>query len=177
MVEKIKASYSDGVAKDNRIIRPVDIDRLVDDINAEFATLTTENILEANPETDTAFTFNAGVSNENGEIKPYKSYVAMLEQSGNTAAPTVVALLENNLSAPIVWTRVGVGAYEGTLTGAFTANKTALFINMPPQEIGSEVIVSFQKTNANVIYIDVFEADGSTPSEGFKATVEVRVYN
>jgi hypothetical protein len=45
-------------------------------------------------------------------------YRALLTQAG-TAAPTAI-VLQNTLSGDIVWTRLGVGEYKGTLTGAFT---------------------------------------------------------
>jgi len=54
-----------------------------------------------------------------------KVYRAILTQAG-TAAPTAT-VLENSLGGTVVWTRLGVGSYQGALTGAFTANKT--FIN------------------------------------------------
>jgi len=51
-----------------------------------------------------------------------KRYVALLTQTG-TDAP-VATVLTNTLSGPIVWTYNDVGSYTGTLTGAFTADKT-----------------------------------------------------
>lgn len=123
---------------------------------------------------EAAFT---SVTNSNGLIKPYKSYVAQLEAPADGNDPVVVNLFENNLSGNITWESVGMGQYEGTLTGAFTNNKTVLFINMPPREISTEVVVSFQRTNTDLIYINVFEEDGNTSIDGFKATIEVRVYN
>jgi len=126
--------------------------------------------------TATATTFSGGVSNQNGLIKPFKSYVAQLDQPGDTSAP-VATVMENNLGGAIVWTRTGVGEYLGTLTGAFTVNKTAPDINMLPLEIGSEVVPSFKRASANTMTLNVYEADGSTPSEGFTATVFITVYN
>lgn len=52
----------------------------------------------------------------------YKVYRALLTQSGGDA-PTV-QVIDNELSAAIVWTRSSSGVYYGTLAGAFTANKT-----------------------------------------------------
>jgi hypothetical protein len=153
------------------------INWLIDQINAGATPAPTfQSVTDAGATTTDAITA-ASITTNNGVVKPYKAYVAQLEQSGNTAAPTIIATFENNLSGAIVWTRTGVGAYSGTLTGAFTANKTALFINMPPNEVGSGVTASFQRQDANVINLDIFEADGSTPNEGFKAIVEIRVYN
>jgi len=56
----------------------------------------------------------------------YKSYVALLTQSG-TSAPTVT-ILENTLGT-IVWTRLSAGNYYGTLSDAFVAGKTIIVGN------------------------------------------------
>ena len=50
-----------------------------------------------------------------------KKYVALLTQVG-TGAP-VATVLENTIGN-IVWARSATGLYTGTLTGAFTVNKT-----------------------------------------------------
>ena len=58
----------------------------------------------------------------NGDpVVRYKKYIALMTQTG-TAAPTVV-VLENTIG-DIVWTRASTGLYRGTLTGAFTLDKT-----------------------------------------------------
>lgn len=54
--------------------------------------------------------------------RTYKIYRALITQT-STNAPTVV-VLQNELSAAVVWTRDSTGTYFGTLTGAFTENKT-----------------------------------------------------
>jgi len=51
-----------------------------------------------------------------------KRYIATLTQA-STAAP-VATVLENGLSAAVVWTRSASGVYLGTLAAAFTAGKT-----------------------------------------------------
>lgn len=53
---------------------------------------------------------------------PCLKYVALLTQSG-TDAP-VATVLENTLGGTVVWTRNSLGQYFGTLSGAFTENKT-----------------------------------------------------
>ena len=54
-------------------------------------------------------------------LPTYKKYIALITQT-STSAPTVVEI--ENTIGPIIWTRTAVGEYEGTLTGAFTNNKT-----------------------------------------------------
>jgi len=51
-----------------------------------------------------------------------KCYKAFIAQTG-TAAPTMT-VINNDLSAAIVWTRSSAGVYVGTLAGAFLAAKT-----------------------------------------------------
>ena len=72
-----------------------------------------------------------------------KSYNASLVQTG-TNAP-VATVMSNGLSAAIAWTREGVGVYVGTLTGAFTANKTSVIVQSnqltsPSMEAGGEQV-------------------------------------
>ena len=55
----------------------------------------------------------------------YDVYTAILTQTG-TSAPTAT-VLENTLGGTVVWTYNAEGSYIGTLTGAFTADKTAIF--------------------------------------------------
>ncbi len=69
--------------------------------------------------------FEVEWADQEGGSVPYLVYRALLTQSGTDAPEAVV--LENTLGGTVVWTRLGVGSYQGALTGAFTANKT--FIN------------------------------------------------
>jgi len=52
----------------------------------------------------------------------YLVYTALLTQTG-TDAP-VATVLENTLGGTVVWTYDDIGLYQGTLTDAFTENKT-----------------------------------------------------
>lgn len=55
-----------------------------------------------------------------------KVYRALLSQTG-TDAP-VATVLENTLGGDVVWTRDSAGTYLGTLSNAFTDEKTLLYI-------------------------------------------------
>lgn len=103
--------------------------------------------------------------------RPYKVYTALLTQTG-TAAP-VATILENQLSGPIVWARAGVGVYTGTLSAAFTANKTTVSISQPAT--GKANIV---RTSANVLTVNTFDATPAAADAILSGMlVEVRVYN
>jgi hypothetical protein len=54
-----------------------------------------------------------------------KVYVAELNNMGAGAVAPVATVIKNTIG-DIVWTRTGVGSYVGTLTGAFTEDKTFL---------------------------------------------------
>lgn len=56
------------------------------------------------------------------KTKAIRRYRATLTQSG-TGAP-VATVYENSLGGDIVWTRLNVGVYKGTLAGVFRQNKT-----------------------------------------------------
>ncbi len=55
----------------------------------------------------------------------HKVYVAELNNLGAGAVAPVATVIKNTIG-DIVWTRTGVGSYIGTLTGAFTEDKTFL---------------------------------------------------
>ena len=121
------------------------------------------------------------------------SYHASLVQTG-TNAP-VATVMSNGLSAAIVWARTGVGVYTGTLTGAFTANKTSVFVqsnqltspsmtadgaqgsaptNQFPTQIQAVV------TNANTITLTSFGLDGSDGAikrDVVNCFIEIKVFS
>ncbi len=57
----------------------------------------------------------------------YKEWVGFLSQAG-TADPTPT-ILSNTLGGTVTWTRIGTGAYRGTLTGLMTLGKTIVFVS------------------------------------------------
>ena len=96
------------------------------------------------------------------QSRPYKSYVAILTQTG-TAAPTVATVLDNTLGGTIVWTRTAAGNYTGTLTGAFTASKTIgvaspIAFSATAMSVASGAI---RQNNANTVNLLTYGGDGS----------------
>lgn len=110
-------------------------------------------------------------------IRPYKVYTALLTQT-TTDAP-VATVLENTLSAAIVWTRASEGVYEGTLTGEFVDGKTVV-IALTPHMLGlsptGESLVFRSSVNAVQIqsYSDRFLTLADELLENFP--IEIRVY-
>lgn len=105
------------------------------------------------------------------EVLPtYKKYIATISQTG-TLDPTVT-ILENTIG-DIVWTRSLVGVYYGTLTGAFTANKTS--VNISGVYKGSAQGIRRNDNEVNVITtatLTITETD-SLLDETY---IEIRVY-
>jgi len=101
----------------------------------------------------------------------YKVYTAIISQSGSSA-PTITSFnnlpLENTLGGTIVWTRIGIGSYRGTLNGAFTLDKTHCSISNG----FFQNAISIAASNTNIIAL-------STSNDGLinEASIEIRVYN
>lgn len=99
----------------------------------------------------------------------YNVYTALISQA-DTDAPTVI-VLENSLSGAITWTYDGVGAYTGTLTGAFTADKTAIIFSAP---LG---FTAAYRGSANVITINTYDDSFTLANDMLnKVLIEIRVY-
>ena len=97
-------------------------------------------------------------------LPTYKKYVALITQT-STNAPTVIEL--ENTIGPIVWSRVNVGIYEGTLTGAFTTNKTYTMLS---QLDITTMVGAYDKTN------DIIRVETTNDTDLTKNTLEIRVY-
>jgi hypothetical protein len=103
----------------------------------------------------------------------YKVYTALMLQSGS-GAPTAT-IFDNTIGA-IVWTRVSAGIYMGTLSNAFTSNKTfALCDNKIGINNGTVKIVL---NSTSVMLLNTYDNAG-TPTDGILTFgfIELRVYN
>ena len=104
--------------------------------------------------------------------KPYKSYTALMTQSG-TSAPTATVLGLNEIGS-IVWTYSGVGQYTGTLSGAFVAGKTYLYIHSGQ---GGGIEQRLDRLNSNDVLIGAY-ISGLNANSGMGGTsLEIRVYD
>ena len=111
----------------------------------------------------------------------YKTYVAALSQTG-VGAPVVTAILENTIG-DITWSYLGVGQYIGTLTNAFTQNKTYVNSTNSCTVIDSFLIGSIVvfPLDVNRIYIITTQNPGSEFRDDVLGTagniIEIRVYD
>jgi len=104
-------------------------------------------------------------------LPTYTKYIALISQASNNA-PTVIEL--ENTIGPIVWTRTAVGTYRGTLTGAFTNNKTTVMIS----QVEWDRIVMGVRLNNNAISIETTDLDAANYQDAslVNNTLEIRVY-
>jgi len=110
--------------------------------------------------------------NSTGLLLNYKSYVALISQSG-TAAPTVT-ILENTIGN-IVWTRFALGDYRGTLTDAFTSGKV---ITLSNQIEPLQTILIVRKNIDSIAINTITTSTGAAIDSALVNTsIEIRVYN
>ena len=106
-------------------------------------------------------------------LPTYKKYITLISQN-STSAPRVVEL--ENTIGPIVWTRVSTGIYNGTLTGAFTADKTYSLLSNAVKD--NQAVIYW--LNVNTIRIETLElkhpAGTYHDTHLLNNTLEIRVY-
>lgn len=103
----------------------------------------------------------------------YSKYIALITQSG-AGNPTSSAL-DNSLSGAIVWTRNSAGNYTGTLTGAFTSDKT--WITIQASDASSNIrTVQCLRADNNTITLLTYDAAGAAIDGFTNVSIEVRVY-
>ena len=113
--------------------------------------------------------------NSTGLLLNYKSYVALISQTG-TAAPTAI-VLENTLG-DVTFSYVTVGIYKVITSGLFTNNKT--FALLPNSLRGTNFIYQI---NTNEITINCRDITSETPFIPYlnnaldNTSIEIRVYN
>lgn len=114
---------------------------------------------------------SAGVKVE--EIHP-KMYTALLTQSG-TSAPTAIVLGTNTVGS-ISWARTGAGVYTGTLSGAFTADKTWLNVHNSDQSGGTIIIAKLVRTDANTVTLSTFNSSLAAADVFTQISIDIKVY-
>ena len=106
-------------------------------------------------------------------VNGVKTYKALLTQTG-TDAP-VATVLQNTLGGTVVWTRNGVGSYQGTLVGAFTANKT-LIITALNGDAGLAIYSQAQLGNADEFYFYALDTAYTAVDYGDIVNIIIEVY-
>lgn len=106
-----------------------------------------------------------------------KEYIALISQA-DTDAPDEVAVLKNTLGGDITWSRYDAGTYLATLSGAFTQNKTIVFVQ---GSYGSAVTVSAGWNDANSMFIYTTNTTGTQVDNGLgtasiPASIQILVF-
>lgn len=113
----------------------------------------------------------------------YKSYTALLTQSG-TSAPTVTNEKSDFGVGAIVWSRVGVGNYRATSAGLFTALKTEVYISQENQSsTGFNMAYPLDPLvdgnfDPNLVAVQTKTTDLTTGQDSklYYTAIEIRVY-
>lgn len=101
----------------------------------------------------------------------YTVYTAVLTQSG-TSAPTAT-VLQNTLGGTVVWSYNSAGDYTGTLSGAFTSNKTWLM--MQQMNWDGQPNNTLTRVDANSVSLAIQDGDDFLTAQ-VPAYIEIRVY-
>lgn len=106
----------------------------------------------------------------------YLVYTAKLSQAG--AGDPTATVLENTLGGAIVWARAGVGAYTGTLNGAFPVARS--WFAKPSIDYSAADGVEFHaflnRGSDNIIALTVTDVTGLAMDGFNNLSIEIRVY-
>lgn len=106
------------------------------------------------------------------DIKPYKTYVALLNQSG--ANPPVPIILENTIGN-IVWTKIADGEYEGKLPDGFVVGKTTIIC--PSNSGPGQTIINDVPDNSTISIVTADTTNAYVDNLLNNTPIEIRVYN
>lgn len=120
---------------------------------------------------------NANFTELYDAMLPYKTYVAIVSQTG-TSAPTVNTLLYNNLGDTVTYTYSGVGEYNIKIgSHLFTTDKTVLMVSAGRRQT-SNVTLATTIANDETLTLYSYNPSG-TATNGLinQVVIEIRVYN
>ncbi len=116
----------------------------------------------------------AGIFGAGGFPVGTKVYRALLSQIADNAPTAIV--LENTLGGTIVWSYNAIGIYDGTLSGAFTADKTFLLIHEQDDFPDDQRLAGISRVSANVVRIQTAQAGTLGDSLITNISVQIAVY-
>lgn len=115
------------------------------------------------------------------QINPYKSYQAIITQTGTSAPSATVAL--NELGATLTWARTSAGLYTVTAGSAvFIANKTVIYLSNPITGLVTYLVVptSTSVITLTTLLLSVIATVLTAVNTDALMTnlgIEIRVYN
>lgn len=107
---------------------------------------------------------------------PYKSYVAIISQSG-TNAPVVDTLLNNDLGGPVTFSYDQQGEYNINSSGLFTSNKTVMFVGPGRPVVTPLLLGTTVASNSLIKLYSTNTSNVKTNSLISLVPIEIRVYN
>ena len=106
------------------------------------------------------------------QIKPYKTYLVSISQSG-TSAPTV-NYEYSELTSTIIWTYISIGVYEATLSvNELTNDKTFFQVSLGAGTMGFYSVVRTASTKFRVRNYDI--AGTSQNSMLLDTMIEIKI--
>lgn len=102
----------------------------------------------------------------------FLEYVASITQIG-TNNPTVVEASTNTLTG-IIWERLNIGFYTGTLASVFTANKTFIWTTNSNADPGMDAL--FYRQDAEVIGVKTYNANTYADDILRECSIRIVVY-
>ena len=107
-----------------------------------------------------------------GDIKPYKSYVALLTQSADEPIATV---LQNDFDQTLVWAKSADGTYTTTISGGFSSTKTVVFLGSLNDNVNTG---NFWSATINAGTLTLMTGNlGGIDGILSNTPIEIRVYN
>lgn len=111
----------------------------------------------------------AAIADSITDLALSKEYKAVL--TGANGSFTSATVAKNDLSAAIVWVYTGEGIITGTLTNAFTTDKTTVFLTLKSATGG--VVLKHSITSDDAIVINSFLVTDGTTAADFIGTINV----
>jgi|LakMenEpi03Aug12_release.lakeMendotaPanAssembly.Ray.scaffolds.fasta_scaffold08405_6 hypothetical protein len=108
------------------------------------------------------------------DSRPYKVYTALLKRTGASVEPPIV--LENTLGT-ITLSYDGIGIYNIDSSGLFTADKTAVFVQVQPTGSFGVVLAASRISSTRVSLIQTTDSGASENDWVYPVSIEIRVYN
>lgn len=107
---------------------------------------------------------------------PFKSYMAVISQSGGSAPTATVSY--NNLGGTVVWTYYATGMYVGTIPSGFPENKTFCIVNsINAADVLLKRSYGLSRVGDGTVML-VTATNGSLSDSVITTTpIEIRVYN